>query len=290
MREPRLVRYRGKFAVLYYEEGIARRQSLGTESKAEADRRFRTWRSESSRLGDTVSEIMTAYLEDRKHHATGYQTLAYNWKALRSHFEGFGADDITRDACRAYIGARRKLGISDGTIRREMGTLRAAIRWGRPTNLSTFVFPPAPQPRERHLSREEYRALVIAAAKEPHITLFAMLALSTAGRAQAILDLTWDRVDFERGIIRLSGESGARKGRATVPMTPEARNALLEAKEAALSEHVIEWAGAWSPTTPPGSPTFSPTGATPVWSARGVDMRGSWIGQLWLYDSANSNG
>lgn len=244
MREPRLVRYRGKFAVLYYDEGdIPRRQSLGTEVKAEAERRLRDWQRHESRVGDLVEEIMTAYLEDRKHHATGYQTLVYNWKALKPFFASHEARSIDRGVCRAYVGARGRAGIGNGTIRRELGTLRAAIRWAHPNNESVFWFPASPPPRERHLTREEFKALIHAAEKEPHIKLFAMLALTTAGRAQAILDLTWDRVDFERGIIRLSGESGRRKGRATVPMTPEAKTALLEASEAALSDYVIEWAG-----------------------------------------------
>ena len=33
----------------------------------------------------------------------------------------------------------------------------------------------------------------------------------------------------------------ARKGRAIVPMTAEAREAPLQAKDEALSDHVIEW-------------------------------------------------
>lgn len=67
----------------------------------------------------------------------------------------------------------------------------------------------------------------------------------TAGRRNALLDLTWDRVDFERGTIDLYDPSQARtaKGRAAVPMNGMLRAALLEAKEGALTPYVIEWAG-----------------------------------------------
>jgi integrase len=243
MREARLVRYRGKYAVKWWDGETPKRSSLRTNNKQEAERRLRDWRNAASRVGDTVAEIMEAYLEDRKRHATGYKTLEYNWRALAKHFRGFAAEQISRDSCRGYIALRRSQGVGDGTIRREIGTLRAGIRWARPACGAVFLCPPAPPPKERHLTREEYKTLLAGTEKEPHIKLFTILALATAGRTRAILDLTWDRVDFERGLIRLSGGAGRRKGRATVPMTQEARNALLEAQEAALSDFVIEWAG-----------------------------------------------
>jgi integrase len=48
---------------------------------------------------------------------------------------------------------------------------------------------------------------------------------------------------MERGQIKLGlGEQRA-KGRATVPMTGDTREILLRAREAALTEYVIEYAG-----------------------------------------------
>ena len=243
MREPRLVRYRGKYAVSWWDGETPKRSSLRTSNKQEAERRLRDWRNAASRIGGTVAEIMAAYLSDRKIHATGYKTLEYNWKALKPYFGGFLPDQITREVCRLYWRKREASGLGPGTARRELGTLRAGIRWASPGSRAVFWFPASPPPKERHLSRDEYKALLSASEREPHIKLFTILALATAGRTRAILDLTWDRVDFETGLIRLSGESGRRKGRATVPMTQDARNALLEAKEGSLSDFVIEWAG-----------------------------------------------
>jgi integrase len=243
MREPRLVRYRGKYAVKWWDGETPKRSSLRTGNKQEAERRLRDWRNAASRVGDTVAEIMEAYLEDRKRHATGWKTIEYNWLALRPYFGTYVPDQICRDSCRGYADSRRSQGVGDGTIRRELGALRAGIRWARPGAAAVFAFPAAPPSRDRHLTRAEYKALLAACESQPHIKLFTILALATAGRTRAILDLTWDRVDFERGLIRLSGEAGRRKGRATVPMTQEARNALLAAQEAALSDFVIEWAG-----------------------------------------------
>lgn len=84
---------------------------------------------------------------------------------------------------------------------------------------------------------------MLAACVQPHVRLFYVLALTTAGRKTAILQLTWDRIDFERGLIHLAvvGEKN-RKGRAVVPMTDRARAELLIAKKAAQSPYVIEYA------------------------------------------------
>lgn len=68
--------------------------------------------------------------------------------------------------------------------------------------------------------------------------------LATAGRVGEILEMTWDQIDFEAGTINLRKQAdGPRKGRAIAPMNRTARAALLTAREARLTGHVIEWAG-----------------------------------------------
>ena len=59
----------------------------------------------------------------------------------------------------------------------------------------------------------------------------------------AILQLTWDRIDFERGVIRLGDGRQTRKGRATVPMTDTVRVELLQAAEARSCDYVIQYGG-----------------------------------------------
>lgn len=103
--------------------------------------------------------------------------------------------------------------------------------------------PSKPAPKERFLSREEIDRLVAGAAT-PHVRLAIVLLLGTAARVGAILDLEWDRVDFERGTINLRlSDNATRKGRAVVPMNGMTRAALSAAHEAALSDYVVEYAG-----------------------------------------------
>lgn len=75
--------------------------------------------------------------------------------------------------------------------------------------------------------------IILSSCIHLHVRLFCVLALTTAGRKSAILQLTWDRIDFERGLIHLDviGEKN-RKGRAVVPMTDRARAELLIARNA----------------------------------------------------------
>jgi hypothetical protein len=170
-------------------------------------------------------------------------TAKFNVKRIIPAFGYLRPDQVNRARCREYVAQRREQGVRDSTIRRELAVLSAALHWADKKTPAIVEMPPQPPPKSRHLTREEYRTLREAAKKVPHMHLFVILAYSTAGRAGAILDLTWDRVDFERGQIRLGMGEKRAKGRATVPMTEGVRAALLEARKAALTDHVIEYGG-----------------------------------------------
>jgi integrase len=110
-------------------------------------------------------------------------------------------------------------------------------------NLPHIELPPKPDSKVMPLSDAQIRAL-IDGCTSPHIRLAVILLLATGGRVGAILDLTWQRVDMERGIINLRLSDGIkRKGRAVIPMNAMARAALSVAYQARLSDHVIEYGG-----------------------------------------------
>ena len=85
-----------------------------------------------------------------------------------------------------------------------------------------------------------------------HVRLFIILALATAARPEAILELVWDRVWFpnparpgDKGVVDLYNPLRPRKtrGRTRVPMNDTLREALREAKKSAQTPFVIEWSG-----------------------------------------------
>lgn len=164
------------------------------------------------------------------------------WKALRSDFGPMLPSLVDAARCREYAARRRAAGVGDGTIHAELGYLRAALRHGGYT--ARVELPSKPRPRTRHLTPDEARRL-LDAAQMPHVRLFIELALHTAGRPSSILDLTWNRVDFKRGVIHLDNPARDRtaKGRATVPLPPLLLEPLSAAQRGARTDYVIEWAG-----------------------------------------------
>lgn len=186
---------------------------------------------------------MAAYLaEKEKAGARSYQSMLTAWRALRAYFGHLRPDQINRALCREHMERRHAGGVSHGTVIKELGVLKAALGFtkGKTYGGATFEFPHAPPPRERYITRQEHQRLVDA-CDLPHIRLFVILAWATAGRHSAILELEWSQVDFPREQIRLSKASGRRKGRATVPMTQQAKVALQAAYESRTCDYVIEW-------------------------------------------------
>lgn len=241
-RGVRLVRYRGKWAVTGKDAaGKQWRTSLRTSDREIAQRRFKDFRVETP--GDTVGDAVESYLQEkRKSGARSCASMSTAWRALAPYFSHLRPDQITRDVCRDYADRRRRAGVSDGTIIKDLGVLKAAIRWAGKAQGATFEFPHAPPPRERYITRDEHQRLVDA-CDLPHIRLFVILAWATAGRHSAILELEWSQIDFHREQIRLAKGSGRRKGRATVPMTQQAKEALQAACEVRTCESVVEYGG-----------------------------------------------
>jgi integrase len=255
----RLGRLNGEFVVVFYEQGPKgkrrRRYRLGTHDPQEARaarrefiRQREALESDPSRI--TIGQMWGDYIADRT--AEGKATVSRMkdaWKAMGGHFGSLTLPDlIDGGEVRAYIGKRRRTGRSDGTINTELGYLRAALRKSGKRRgivvIPDITLPPKPRPKDRWLTEEEAQRL-LAAAVMPHMKLYILVALFTAGRPSSILDLTWDRVDFKRRQIKLDNPDRDRtaKGRATVPMADELVEPLERAKKGAQTEYVIEWGG-----------------------------------------------
>jgi integrase len=235
--------YRGQFCAYERVGGRTKRTSLGTKDRQVAERRLIDLQQGRRRKATTVAEMYQDYLAERGPHLASMETLRFSWKRLAPVFGHLRPDQITRALTRAYALKERRRGVGDGSIRRDLGVLGAIVRYIDKHTAAVIEMPAAPPPKALYLTREQYRSLRDAAQRTAHLHLFVVLAYRTGGRASAILELTWDRVDMERGQIKLGlGEQHA-KGRATVPMTGDTREILLRAREAALTEYVIEYAG-----------------------------------------------
>lgn len=235
----RLKLYRGKWAVVWHDGNNTQRRSLRTADRATAERRFKDIQIEAP--DDSVSDAVKLYLAEKQGRARSYEAMEASWKALKPTFGHLRPDQIDKKLCRQYAAKRRSAGRKNGTVIKDLSFLRTALKWAKRPG-AEFELPTTPLPRDRYLSREEFGRL-LDACKLPHIRLFVILALSTGARASALLELTWEQVDFQKGRIQLSKGEERRKGRATVPMTDSVREALTDAYESRVSDYVIEWAG-----------------------------------------------
>ncbi len=155
---------------------------------------------------------------------------------------------ITPAGCREYCATRKAQGKKPATYITELKHLRLALNWGVKHNLIKEVpfieIPPKPAPRDRYLTKDEFEKL-FEAAKAHHIKVAMALMIATAGRIEAILELTWGRVDFDRSKIQLQDRFTAKrqKGRAVVPMNASLRAILKTAYDNRTCQYVVEWAG-----------------------------------------------
>lgn len=243
MSEYRLVRHRNQWSLAY--GNPRRRVATGTADRGRAELiAGELWRRLNRPAQERVSDLWGIYTQDRIANGGSEARLKSLWKTLEPAFGYKLGKSITKQNCRDYAAKRKREGKSNSTVKTELEALRACLRWHYGKDAPVIVAPPPSKPRERYLTQDEARKL-LSAIETPHVRLFVTLALSTGARMGAILDLTWDRVDFKHGTIDFmpAGRDKTNKRRTVVAMSGKAREALEEARKAALSDHVIEYAG-----------------------------------------------
>jgi len=157
-------------------------------------------------------------------------TLASGIKSLAPFWGGKTCDAVKGSTCRAYERERAKpieveyvgkkggrwvrtLAASNGTVRRELGVLQAALNYAHAEGVLIYVptvtLPETGAARDRWLTKPEAALLLRAAA--PHVRRFIVIALATGRRASAILGLRlglsldsgW--IDTAGGVIHFEG-------------------------------------------------------------------------------------
>ena len=240
-------RFRGGFALVWRKsDGTRGRVTLSAPDRlgAEAEARER-WR-----LGDrsawTVGRIVTAYLAARREDGIASSDRQDDaWKAMRPFWEATSPKLIDEPMCRGYAATRK---VGPATLRYELGMLAVALRWAKSKRYiadSVEIWRPArPERKERHLTRAAFRHF-LDAVKAPHARLYMHLGIATGARPAALLELTWDRVDFARGMIDLNPADRRQtaKRRPPVPIADWVRPVLEEAFAARQSVNVIERGG-----------------------------------------------
>ncbi len=244
---------------------IGKRVSTRTTDQAKAAAFLSDWlnRGRNSGLEITVRDlgVREAWARYKKGQFPGGNTGAdFAWKNLDAFFGHFTASEVSQASIDFYVEERTsgKLGraVLPQTAAKELSYLVAALNWCAdprraiiPASCAArFDLPEKGDPRDRWLKTDEIVKLFAAArrlSKGDRLSRgerFLWLALETAGRVQALLDLTWDRVDFETGMISLSvpGRKKTKKRRADVPMSKALRPILLRAYAERTGDLVLD--------------------------------------------------
>ncbi|MFU1479071.1 site-specific integrase [Roseovarius sp. C7] len=223
-------------------------RSTGTADRREAERALAAYIASKdtvtgSRRADqiTITEILDIYGREHAAATAAPERIGYAIDALLAFWGSLTVADVKGETCRRYAKSRVRRfkdgstqPIGDGTVRRELGALQAAINYchkeGYLLTPATVTLPTKPPSRDRWLTRDEAAALIWAAYRNPkgkHLARFILIALYTGTRKEAILglgfnpSLTSGWIDAERGVIyrRGTGERATSKRRKPVHLT-----------------------------------------------------------------------
>ena len=249
-------------------------RSTGTKDRREAELKLAEFIVEerskpvqrSKHLEATLDDALDLYDAERqeKNATTWKKKWKYVLATVRRHGGKFFLSVFDKRWRDWYESERREEGVGDASIRQEMQLILSAFRLARSpehglTDLPDpdFDLPPPSEPREVWITRKEADRLVDACSLE-HVELFVRIALATAARHEAILELRWRDVDLERGVIDFRDakrsdeikidERGRtikqrRKPRASCKVEGILLEKLIEAKGRSASEFVIEFGG-----------------------------------------------
>lgn len=172
--------------------------------------------------------------------------------------------------CRRYS---RQRTVGPGTIRRELGCLRAALVYceneGYLAAAPSVWLPERPPSKDRWLTRDEAARLLRAARGEPkarHLCRFILIGFYTGTRKEAILRLQWHpnteggHIDLECGLLyRASNIARRTKKRQPPVRIPRQLLGHLRRWQRLSRQHVVEWDGVCQsdPLDAPGRPPVS---------------------------------
>lgn len=234
---------RKSYYIVWTENGRSRECSTGSADREQAEIAFAEWLQLRGRRDGPrdpsqilVTDVLASYLRDREAKVAAPDRIAYAVLALTDFFEGNTIAEVTPQTCERYV---EKRGKADGTTRRELGVLRAAInrahRSGEITRPVAVELPERPEPKDRWLTRKEAAAL-IRAARTPqarlYMPLFVLIGIYTGRRKEAVLSLRWPQVDLERGMIdfEVRGRRRTNKRRGVIPIPPRLLPHLIRAR------------------------------------------------------------
>lgn len=194
-----------------------------------------------------IADVLLVYAKERLPNTRAKAKAAHNVSNLKAFWGSKKAADVTAANCKEYAAGRPKV-----AGRRDLEVLRAALlywhkHYGPLEKLPLVVLPDKPAPRERVLSKAETKRLRKAAMAQPHLYRFIVLGLRTGSRSGVLLNLKWDWIDLEAGIMNRRAPGELESNKRTPPVRLGRSIARLlrlwKRKDGGKLEHVIHYQG-----------------------------------------------
>lgn len=192
----------------------AKKWAQHTEAAIREGRHFKTSESKKRTLGEAIDRYFRDILSHRKNPVN--QITYLNW--WKNAIGSYSLCDVTPalivEQRSLLVGSKNKYGRSVGTTTANRYTQSlghvftiAMKEWGWATDnpIANITKYKESRGRVRFLSDTERENLLEACkqSNNPHLYKIVVLALSTGARKMEILNLRWQDVDFERGVITL---------------------------------------------------------------------------------------
>ena len=240
----------GIWYICWTDHGLPRRISTGLRDRGQAELALARHvlihanpRHQPAELV-TVQSIVLRYWQHYGRDLASRDSVTAALRAVNSYLERVTVAEFGRTRQEAFVKALRNDKLSAGTIKRWLGVVGAALNWAYSRQEVVEV---PPMIRVKATDGEGVRALTVAelhalcgACLHEHQRRFLLLAIGTAARPGALMDLTWDRIDFDSSTIAqaVPGVHHGNKRRPRVPMAASVR-AYLEGQRSVGP--VIQW-------------------------------------------------
>jgi integrase len=219
------------------------RRSAKTSKKVEAQAYLHRLLEEYSKKarGDEdrpryrLTDAMDRFFEEATLKTGTLESYGFNARVCARLLGHLHLDEINRRTLSEFVSTRKRVGVTDATIRRDLAFLSSvfsmANRWGwvdtHPVTSFSKKTLRESRPRTRFLTREEFVRLHAAASDDLKPIL--VLAVETGLRKEELLGLTISSIDLRRRELHLEKTKTSKPRR--VPLSPTAVATIQELLE-----------------------------------------------------------
>ena len=189
----------------------------GAEGKAAAEKRnselgLQKRRPPKSRTGIPFSEIAKSYTINKNFSDNSRKHLVIRLTAnVLPYFGSRIATDLTHKDMDGYVQKRRKAGVKDSTIAREMTDIKAILNWATKRQPPLIPFNPVHAYQKPKSDDEIIQPPTMAETEaiiehaSPHLVRAILLSYYLGLRPGAVelLCLTWDSMNWDNGTIKI---------------------------------------------------------------------------------------